>query len=90
MRQARAKTLRGDERHQLLCAVAEAYDVDLDKLDAAEKTYREVLAENPRFVDALRGLDRVLTRAGRYRELLEVLRAQIELAVTARQKITLY
>ena len=85
-----AKTLRGDERHQLLCEVAEAYDVDLDKLEAAEKTYREVLAENPRFVDALRGLDRVLTRAGRYRELLDVLRAQIDLAVTARQKITLY
>src|SRR6478735_3638555 len=90
VRQTRAKTLRGDDRHQLLCEVAEAYDVDLDKLDAAEKTYREVLAENPRFVDALRGLDRVLTRAGRYRELLEVLRAQIELAVTARQKITLF
>ena len=46
--------------------------------------------ENPHFVDALRGLDRVLTRAGRYRELLDVLRAQIDLAVTARQKITLY
>lgn len=90
VRQTRAKTLRGDDRHQLLCEVAEAYDVDLDKLDAAEKTYREVLAENPRFVDALRGLDRVLTRAGRYRELLEVLRTQLDLAVTARQKITLF
>jgi len=90
VRQTRAKTLRGDERHQLLCEVAEGYDVDLDKLDAAEKTYREVLSESPHFVDALRGLDRVLTRAGRYRELLDVLRAQIDLAVTARQKITLY
>ncbi len=90
VRQTRAKTLRGEERHQLLCEVAEGYDVDLDKLDLAEKTYREVLAENPRFVDALRGLDRVLTRAGRYRELLDVLRTQAEMAVTARQKITLY
>ena len=90
VRQTRASTLRGDERHQLLCEIAEAYDVDLDKLDAAEKTYREALAENPRFVDALRGLDRVLTRAGRYKELLEVLRAQVDLAVTTRQKITLY
>ncbi|HEY3667489.1 MAG TPA: protein kinase, partial [Polyangiaceae bacterium] len=90
VRQMRAKTLRGDERHQVLCEVAESYDVDLDKLDAAEKTYREVLAENPRFVDALRGLDRVLTRAGRYRELLDVLRTQVDLAVTARQKITLF
>ena len=90
VRQNRAKTLRGDERHQVLCQVAEAYDVDLDKLDLAEKTYREVLAENPRFIDALRGLDRVLTRAGRYRELLEVLRTQVDFALTARQKITLY
>ncbi|HEX3776977.1 MAG TPA: tetratricopeptide repeat protein, partial [Polyangiaceae bacterium] len=90
VRQTRAKTLRGDERHQLLCEVAESYDVDLDKLELSEKTYREVLAENPRFADALRGLDRVLTRAGRYRELLEVLRAQADIAVTARQKITLY
>lgn len=90
VRLARAQVLRGDERHQLLCEVAEAYDVDLDKLDASEKTYREVLAENSRFVDALRGLDRVLTRAGRYRELLDVLRTQLDLAVTARQKVTLY
>ncbi|HEY4105082.1 MAG TPA: tetratricopeptide repeat protein, partial [Polyangiaceae bacterium] len=90
VRQTRAKTLRGDDRHQLLCEVAESYDVDLDKLDLSEKTYREVLGENPRFVDALRGLDRVLTRAGRYRELLDVLRAQADIAVTARQKITLY
>src|SRR5450432_4167621 len=90
VRQTRAKTLRGDERHQLLCEVAEGYDVDLDKLDLAEKTYREVLSENSRFVDALRGLDRVLTRAGRYRELLDVLRTQAEIAVTVRQKITLY
>jgi tetratricopeptide (TPR) repeat protein len=90
VRQTRAKTLRGDDRHQLLCEIAEAYDVDLDKLDAAEKTYREVLAENPQFVEALRGLDRVLTRKGSYRELLEVLRAQLDQAVTARQKVTLY
>ncbi len=90
VRQARAKTLRGDERHQALCEVAERYDVDLDRLDAAEKTYREVLTENPRCMDALRGLDRMLTRAARFRELLDVLRAQVELAVTARQKITLY
>ncbi|MEO7037679.1 MAG: protein kinase [Polyangiaceae bacterium] len=90
VRLTRAKTLRGDERHQLLCEVAESYDVDLDKLDVAEKTYREVLAENPRYVDALRGVDRVLTRAGRYRELLDVLRMQVDLAITARQKITLY
>ncbi|MEP7051224.1 MAG: protein kinase [Pseudomonadota bacterium] len=90
VRLTRAKTLRGDERHQLLCEVAESYDVELDKLDTAEKTYREVLAENPRYIDALRGLDRVLSRAVRYRELLEVLRSQVDLALTARQKITLY
>ncbi|HEY4158334.1 MAG TPA: tetratricopeptide repeat protein, partial [Polyangiaceae bacterium] len=90
VREKRANTLKGDDRWVLLCEVAEGYEVDLDRLDMAEKIYRQVLTENSRWVDALRGLDRVLTRAGRYRELLEVLRMQVDLGVTARQKIALY
>ena len=76
VRQTRAKTLRGDERHQLLCQVAESYDVDLDKLDLAEKTYREVLAENPRVVDGAARLGPRTDTRGRYRELLDVPRTQ--------------
>ncbi len=88
--EARALALTGDERHRQVLQIAEAWETELDRLDAAERLYRAVLAEEPKHVDALRGLDRVLNRSGRYRELVEVLAAEIELAVTPRQKVGFY
>jgi tetratricopeptide (TPR) repeat protein len=85
----RAATLSGDERHSLLCELAESYEVDTDDLDAAEKAYKLVLAEEEKSNDALRGLDRIYSRQGRFQELLSVLEREEALAVTARQKITL-
>jgi tetratricopeptide (TPR) repeat protein len=86
----RALALSGDERHRQVLQIAEAWETELDRLDAAERLYRTVLAEEPKHVDALRGLDRVLNRSGRYRELVDVLAAEIELAVTPRQKVGFY
>jgi tetratricopeptide (TPR) repeat protein len=88
--EARALTLTGDERHRQILQIAEAWETELDRLDAAEKLYRTVLAEEPKHVDALRGFDRVLNRGGRYRELVDVLAAEIDLAVTPRQKVGFY
>jgi tetratricopeptide (TPR) repeat protein/tRNA A-37 threonylcarbamoyl transferase component Bud32 len=88
--EGRADALSGDERQGVLAEIAEAYELELDKLADAERCYRAILKENPKNLDALRGLDRMLTRGGRYEDLLEVLRKQLELAVTARQKIGLY
>lgn len=85
----RAATLSGDERHALLCEIAEAYEVEADDLAAAEKAYKQVLDEDPKSSDALRGLDRIYSRQARYQELLPILEREVELAVTARQKITL-
>jgi tetratricopeptide (TPR) repeat protein len=85
--ETRALALTGDERYRQVLQIAEAWETELDRLDAAERLYRGVLGEEPKHVDALRGLDRVLNRAGRYRELVEVLAAEIELAVTPRQKV---
>jgi tetratricopeptide (TPR) repeat protein len=85
----RAASLSGEERHALLCEIAEGYEVDVDDLDAAEKSYKQVLAEDPKSNDALRGLDRIYSRQSRYQDLLGVLGREVELAVTARQKITL-
>lgn len=87
--EARAAAISGEPRHKLLCEIAETYEVDLDNLDGAERALRSVIAENPNYLDALRGLDRVYNRTGRYRELVDNLHRQVELAVTARQKITL-
>jgi tetratricopeptide (TPR) repeat protein len=85
----RAASLSGEARHLLLCEIAEGYEVEADDLDAAEKTYKLVLTEDPKSNDALRGLDRVYTRLSRYQDLLPILEREVELAVTARQKITL-
>ena len=88
--EARALALTGDERHRQVLQIAEAWETELDRLDAAERLYRDVLREEPKHVEALRGLDRVLNRAGRYRELVEVLVAEIQLAVTPRQQVGFY
>ncbi|HEY8943002.1 MAG TPA: protein kinase, partial [Polyangiaceae bacterium] len=87
--EGRANALSGDERHGVLLEVAEGYELELDKLVDAERLYRAILTENSKHLDALRGLDRILTRGGRYGDLLDVLRAQLDLAVTARQKVSL-
>jgi tetratricopeptide (TPR) repeat protein len=89
VQEGRAATLSGGQRHELLCELAEAYEIELDALEAAERAYRTVLSEDARSQAALRGLDRIYSRQGRYQEVLGILERQIELAVTPRQKITL-
>lgn len=88
--EARALSLSGESRSQQLLSIAEAWDVELDRLEMAERLYRLILKDEPKHQEALRGLDRVLNRAGRYRELVDVLQAEIDLAVTPRQKIGFY
>jgi tetratricopeptide (TPR) repeat protein/serine/threonine protein kinase len=87
--EARALAQTGEEKRRQILQLAEAWETELDRLDIAERLYRSVLAEEPKHLDALRGVDRILNRAGRYRELVDVLRDEIELAVTPRQKVGL-
>ena len=49
-----------------------------------------MLALDAHHPEALRGLDRVYSKLGRFQDLLENLRAQIEAAATPRQKVTLW
>ncbi|HET9957859.1 MAG TPA: tetratricopeptide repeat protein [Polyangiaceae bacterium] len=88
--EARAEVLSGEERHKSLLEIAETYEHELDKLADAERAYRQILKDNPKHLDALKGIDRLLTRAARYEDLIETLEAELELAVTARQKIALH
>ncbi len=88
--ESRALSLRGEERYRQVMQIAEAYEVELDEVDEAERLFRRILAEDPKQLDALRGLDRVLSRGQRYRELVDVLKQEIELSVTPRQKIGFY
>lgn len=86
----RAEARRGYEKAEALAKVAEVYEDHLNDLAEATRRYEAVLAIDPANLTALKGLDRIFNRTGKYRELLEVLERQIEVAATPRQKINLY
>ncbi|KYF94210.1 hypothetical protein BE20_07100 [Sorangium cellulosum] len=86
----RAEALRGEERVDTMCRLAELYEDRLGDLGEATRRYEAALELDPTSLTALRGLDRIYSRAGRYQELLQNLERQIEVSATPRQKINLY
>ncbi len=86
----RAASLSGEARLGVLCKRAEVFEVQLDNITEATQQFETVVAEDPRHVDALKGLDRIYSRVGRYPDLIGVLEKQVAAAVTPRQKITLH
>jgi tetratricopeptide (TPR) repeat protein len=86
----RAAALRGEERLRVLCRIAEIQELNLNDDAGAEKRYEAVLDADPKNTDALRGLDRLLTKAGRFQDLLANLARQVDAAATPRQKIALW
>ncbi|MCC6524264.1 MAG: tetratricopeptide repeat protein [Polyangiaceae bacterium] len=85
-----AEALSGGPRSEILCRIGDIYEDQLNDLVEAEKHYKAALALDPGMLTALRAVDRILNRKGRYDELLENLRAQIAVAATPRQKINLH
>ena len=88
--EARANALRGLERADALARIGEIYEDNIGDLPEATRRYETVLALEPRHLGALKGLDRIYNRQGRYRELLANLAAQIDAAATPRQRIGLW
>jgi tetratricopeptide (TPR) repeat protein len=86
----RAEARRGVEKAEALARVAEVYEDHLNDLSEATRRYESVFAIDPSNLNALKGLDRIFNRTGKYRELLDVLNRQIQVAATPRQKINLY
>lgn len=86
----RAEALRGEERVEVVCKLAELHEDQLDDLAEATRRYEAALELDPRSLTALRGLDRIYNRTGRYKELLSNLEKQIAVAATPRQRINLY
>ncbi len=86
----RAEARRGPEKAEALVHVAEIYEDRLEDMPEATRRFEAVLALEPHNLQALKGLDRIFNRTGKYRELLENLQRQIDLAATPRQKINLY
>ncbi len=86
----RVNALHGEDRHDLLCRIADLYEHGIDDLDAAAKRVEAVLEEDPTHAEALRVADRIYSKSGRFKPLLDNLEAQLRVTVTPRQKITLY
>lgn len=86
----RAEALRGREEADALLRVAEVYEDRLEDLTEAARRFEMVLAIDSQDLDALKGLDRIFNRTGKYRELVDNLERQLAVAATPRQKINLY
>ncbi|MCC6217492.1 MAG: tetratricopeptide repeat protein [Polyangiaceae bacterium] len=86
----RAESQRGEERLATVVKIGELHEVRLGNDAEAIHRYGAVLGEDQRNLDALRGLDRLYSKAGRFQDLLANLEQQIAVAATPRQKIALW
>ncbi len=86
----RAEGRRGNEKVEALVNVAEVYERHLDDLSEATRGFEAALALAPTNLRALKGLDRIFSRSGQYRELLAILDRESLVAATPRQKIGLF
>jgi serine/threonine protein kinase/lipopolysaccharide biosynthesis regulator YciM len=87
--ESRAEGRRGPEKLDALVRVAEVYEDQLNDMPEATRRFEAVLAADPSHTGALKGLDRIYNRQGRYKELLANLSRQFAVAATPRQKINL-
>jgi tetratricopeptide (TPR) repeat protein len=86
----RAEAQRGEDKVKTLCKIAEIYELKLNDDKEAERRLQAALDLDGRSQDALRGLDRLYSKAGRFQDLLVNLDLQIGAAATPRQKIALW
>lgn len=83
----RVESLTGAAKVVALLRLADLTAEQLGDVDGAIQHFEMALAVDGRCLDALRGLDRIFSRTGRSRELLEVLARQEDLSATPRQKV---
>jgi tetratricopeptide (TPR) repeat protein len=81
---------RGRDQSDALIKIAEVYEDRLEDLGEATRRFEAALALDPHDLQALKGLDRIYNRTGKYQELLANLQHQVDLAATPRQRIGLY
>ncbi len=86
----RVEALGGAARAEALQKIGELYENQLDDLAEATRRYEAAVELDPRSLAALRGLDRVYNRTGRYKDLIGTIEQQIGLVGTPRQTMNLY
>lgn len=83
----RVKQTAGDRKLKAQLQLAELYEDRLDDLEKASVQYEAALTQDPRKLDALKGLERIYARQGNSQELLSVLERELDVLPTPRQKI---
>ncbi len=86
----RVEALRGEAKVETICKLAELHENELNAPAEATRRYEAALELDPQNLTALKGLDRIYNRSGRYKELTGNLERQIAISATPRQKINLY
>ncbi|MEI9939404.1 MAG: tetratricopeptide repeat protein [Pseudomonadota bacterium] len=86
----RADAQRGDDKLKTLCRIAEVYETNLQDDTEALKRFQAAALLDATSLEALRGLDRLYSKLGRFQELLANLAQQAEVAATPRQKVALW
>ena len=86
----RAKNERGEARVRTLLRLAEIYEDRLSNIEKATISYESALVYDARCLPALKGLERIYAKTGRFAELLPNLQRQLDLVATPRQRVALY
>ena len=87
--EARRAALRDEEQLSAACKIAETYELRLLNDAEAIRVLEAARTQGPDYLDTLKALDRLYAKAGRYRDVVEVLDRQLQLATTPRQQILL-
>jgi len=80
---------KGDAKVATLVRIAELWEDRLDDIEKAQVQYEAALEHGPDNIEALKGLERVYARTGKYKRLLEVLEKQLDHVATPRQRMAL-
>ncbi len=72
-----------------LLQVAEAYEERFDDTNAAIENYEKAAELSPSNLRALRGLERLYEREGRFQDLVDILEREFEVVATERERIEL-
>ena len=86
----RADAQRGEDKQKTLCRIAEVYETNLHDDAEALKRFQAAAELDGTSLEALRGLDRMYSKLGRFQDLLDNLAQQVEVAATPRQKVALW
>jgi tetratricopeptide (TPR) repeat protein len=87
--EARRAAVRDEEQVSVSCKIAETYEFNMNSDSDAIRVLEAARAQAPDSFDVLKALDRLYIKAGRYRDVIDVLDRQLQLATTPRQQIQL-